>query len=341
LSEPAVKIAGICAGASVLAMVVSAGIAWASRRRFRDCLAKTVIYMVLVLYLAIVTVPLLWVFYTSVKPTVEIYANPFGIPKALTHRDAESIAQLKENYENAWVKSQFSEFFFSSVKVGTISLLAVLVLSSTAAYVLARFPFFGSRALYFYFLSGLMVPMQLVLVPLFFGYTYASEFLTAICRPIFHVFGQGDVTVSLHDSHTGLILIYVAVSLPFTIFILTSFFKTLPGQLREAAIIDGCSEIGAFWHLMLPLAKPGLVTVSIFNFIGMWNEYLFALVFIQTEKLKTLPLGLASVSIVAQYKSDFGLMFAGLVIAMVPTIAVYLILQERLTRGITMGALKG
>jgi ABC-type glycerol-3-phosphate transport system permease component len=151
----------------------------------------------------------------------------------------------------------------------------------------------------------------------------------------------GNLTVSLHNSHEGIILIYVAASLPFTIFTLTSFFGTLPGGVREAAMIDGASEARTFFSVMLPLARPGLITVAIFNFLGLWNEYLFGIVFLADNKLKTLPLGLASISMQAQYKSDFGLMFAGLVITMVPTLVVYLLLQRHLTKGITAGAVKG
>ncbi len=153
--------------------------------------------------------------------------------------------------------------------------------------------------------------------------------------------GLGQLTVSLHDSHAGLILIYVAASLPFTVFVLTAFFRTLPNELREAALMDGASEYRVYSTVMMPLARPGLVTVAIFNFLGLWNEYLFGLVFLQSDKLKTLPLGLASISMQAQYKSDFGILFAGLVITMVPTLLVYIFLQERITKGITLGALKG
>jgi len=153
--------------------------------------------------------------------------------------------------------------------------------------------------------------------------------------------GLGTLTVSLHDSHAGLILIYAAASLPFTVFVLTAFFRTLPNELREAALMDGASEYRVFSTVMMPLARPGLVTVAIFNFLGLWNEYLLGLVFLQSDGLKTLPLGLASISMQAQYKSDFGILFAGLVITMVPTLLVYIFLQERITKGITLGALKG
>jgi ABC-type glycerol-3-phosphate transport system permease component len=180
----------------------------------------------------------------------------------------------------------------------------------------------------------MMVPAQLILVPLFFQYSEWSEWLTALTRPLGY-------EVRLYNSLTGLILIYVALSLPFTILILTAFFKSLPGALRESAILDGASEWTVFRAIMLPLARPGLVTAAIFNFVGIWNEYVFALVFVNTPDTKTLPLGLAGVTMQAQYKTDFGLMFAGLVIVLVPTLLTYAVLQRHLTRGITVGALKG
>jgi ABC-type glycerol-3-phosphate transport system permease component len=199
---------------------------------------------------------------------------------------------------------------------------------------LARFAFPGHRALFLYFLSGMMIPAQLVLVPLFFQFSSISKWGTRLLAPL-------GLELRLHDSLSGLILIYIALSLPFTILVLTGFFKSLPGELREAGIIDGCSEYGVFVRIMMPLARPGLVTAAIFNFIGLWNEYLFALVFVSSPGKKTLPLGLASVSMQSQYKTDFGLLFAGLVIVIVPTLLVYGVLQRQITKGITVGALKG
>ncbi len=239
-----------------------------------------------------------------------------------------------ENYRKAWVESHFSRFFFNSLWVTFWSLLGTLSLASMAAYVLARFEFRGSHVLFLFFVSGMMIPAQLLLTPVFFEFSWFSEVGTQLLQP----FG---LRFQLYDSHFGLIILYIALSLPFTILVLTGFFKSLPGALREAAILDGCNEYRVFWHVMLPLAKPGLITAGIFNFLGIWNEYIFALVFVNTPELKTLPLGLASVSIQAQYKTDFGLMFAGLVIVVVPTLLVYVLLQRRLTEGITMGALKG
>lgn len=298
-------------------------------------------YAVLLTYLLAVVFPMLWVLYTSAKSTQEIYRNPFGLPRAVTAPSRESAATLVANYEKAWVGSHFSRYFVNSLKVVTLSLALILLLGSMAAYVLARFEFRGRSLIYLLFLSGLLIPMQLILIPLFFQFSDLGEGLTRLLGPPVQRLGLGQLTVSLHDSHAGLILIYVAASLPFTVFVLTSFFRTLPGELREAALMDGAGETRTFLSVMMPLAKPGLITVAIFNFLGLWNEYLFALVFVTSDALKTLPLGLASISMQAQYKSDFGLLFAGLVIAMLPTLGVYILLQERLTRGITVGALKG
>lgn len=245
-----------------------------------------------------------------------------------------AISAAISNYRKAWVESNFSRFFFNSLWVTGWSLFGTLALAAMAAYVLARFEFRGNRWLFLFFISGMMIPAQLLLIPVFFEFSWLSDVGTRFLEP----FG---LRFQLYDSHFGLILLYIALSLPFTILVLSGFFKSLPGALREAAIMDGCGEYRTFWHVMLPLAKPGLITAAIFNFLGIWNEYIFALVFVNTPEKKTLPLGLASVSIQAQYKTDFGLMFAGLVIVVVPTLLVYVFLQRQLTQGITTGALKG
>lgn len=304
-------------------------------------ISKSLTYTVLLVWLAAVVLPIVWVFSNSIRSSQEIYENSFGLPWLITgspYADRPDVPTPAEaaagNFQNAWTKSNFSAFFVNSVIVTGISLAGILAFGAMAAYALARFDFRFNRPLYLFFISGMMVPAQLVLIPLFFQFSTISDGLTALTRPL-------GFEVQLHNSLTGLITIYIALSLPFTILILTGFFKTLPSALRESAIIDGASEWTVFRQIMLPLARPGLVTAAIFNFIGIWNEYLFALVFVNSPEKKTLPLGLASVSIQAQYKTDFGLMFAGLVIIMVPTLLVYLLLQRQLTKGITVGALKG
>lgn len=305
-------------------------------------LTKWLAYGLLAIWLLAVTLPLAWVFLNSLRTSREFTENPFGAPWLFTGIPAAQQYEgmptawesVKENYNKAWVESNFSDFFFNSIFVTGVSLLGVLSIAAMAAYVLARFPFRGRHLIYLYFLCGMMIPAQLLLVPLFFQFNWMSELGTSILAPLGYEF-------QLHDTHTGLITIYIALSLSFTILVLTGFFKSLPEELREAGIIDGCGEYRVFWHVMLPLARPGLVTAAIFNFIGLWNEYLFALVFLNSAAKKTLPLGLASVSMQAQYNTDFGLMFAGLVIVIVPTLFVYILLQRQLTQGITIGALKG
>ncbi len=303
----------------------------------RTRLAYTAIYAFLGVWLFIVAAPLAWVLVSALRSAREFIDNPFGLPWLLTGAPEgapDPAAAVRENFAEAWVESNFSTYFINSVIVTAVSLFFILLISSMAAYVLARFRFRGNRLLFLFFISGLMIPAQLLLVPLFFQYTTWSEWGSALLRP----FG---LTFQLHDSLFGLIVLYIALSLPFTILVLTGFFRSLPGTLREAAILDGCSEARVFWSIMLPMARPGLVSAAIFNFLGLWNEYLFALVFVSSEAKKTLPLGLASVSMQAQYKTDFALMFAGLVIVIVPTLLVYIVLQRQLTRGITVGALKG
>lgn len=294
-------------------------------------------HVLLLLWLLAVVLPLLWVFLNSLRSSQEFVANPFGLPWVLTGKAPEghdAWAGVVTNFQRAWVESNFSTYFINSVLVTSVSLALILAISAMAAYVLARFSFRGNRAIYLYLITGMMLPAQLLLVPLFFEFGRISAWGSALVAPLGY-------EVSLHNSLTGLVIIYVALSIPFTVMVLTGFFRSLPGTLREAAIMDGCGEYTAFWHVMLPLARPGLVSAAIFNFLGLWNEYIFALVFVNSPEKKTLPLGLASVSMQAQYKTDFGLMFAGLVIVIVPTLLVYMALQRQLTRGITVGALKG
>ncbi len=167
-----------------------------------------------------------------------------------------------------------------------------------------------------------MIPLQLAIVPLFFQM-------------------KG---LDLLNSRLGLVVVYVAFGLPFAFFILAGFFKSLPSSLHESALLDGASQFRAFWSVMLPLARPALITVGIFSFLGTWNEFFMAFMSLSgegSESLRTLPLGLANVTIVSQYRSDWGMAFAGLVVVMLPTLLVYILLQRHITTGLTLGALKG
>jgi len=171
--------------------------------------------------------------------------------------------------------------------VTTVSVVLVVAISAPAAYVLSRVPFPGNSFVTYYFIAGMGLPFQLILVPLFV------------------------LLAKLHiaDTLQGLILTYAGVSIPFTILLLTGFFRTLPTELEDAAAIDGCSEFGIFWRVMMPLSGPGIITAAIFNFVSMWNEFLLAMLIINNDKLRTLPLGIMNIRFSMQYTADWSGLF--------------------------------
>ncbi|MDF3058807.1 MAG: transporter permease [Rariglobus sp.] len=277
-------------------------------------LSRVLIFAVLSGYLVWVVYPMAWVAYSSLKTDEAIFREAFSLPPL--------DALQTDNYTRAWNEARFGDYFINSILVTVTSVTLIVLLGAMAAYALARFYHPLGRGVFWLFLAGLMIPVQLSIVPLFFE-------LRAL---------------GLLNSRLGLILVYTANGLPFAIFILAGFFKSLPRSLYEAAVVDGCSEASAFWRVLLPLAKPGLVTVAIFQFIGIWKEYFFAFMFTSGDAgagVRTLPLGLANLSITSQYRSDYGMLFAGLVIVTVPILIVFIALQKHLVKGVTAGALKG
>jgi N-acetylglucosamine transport system permease protein len=271
----------------------------------------------------LVVFPMFWLFYSSFKADRDIFLHPFQLPTSLHW----------ENFRNAWVGAHFRDFFLNSVLVTTTTVAATTFLAAMTAYAVARFRFPLAKPILFYFLAGLMIPLQLAIVPLFFQMK----------------------SLDMLNSRPGLFTVYLAFGFPFSVFILAGFFKTLPASLHESALLDGASEWQAFWHVMLPLARPGLITVAIFLFLGNWNEFFVAFITMSGRQPdveltgfarlmaepRTLPLGLANITIVANYRSDWGMAFAGLVLMMLPTLIAYIFLQKHLTRGITAGAIKG
>jgi len=265
--------------------------------------------LILLTWAVLVVFPLAWMVMTSLKTDKEIFFSPWKIPASLQWH----------NFTRAWNEASIGRYFGNSIIVVAGSVTLTLLLSAMAAYVLARYPFPGNRVIYYIFLVGLMFPVFLALVPLFF-----------LVRDL-HMLG----------TYQGLILVYTAYSLPFSIFFLHGFFRTLPSEVAEAAIIDGASDYAVFWRVMLPMAQPGLITVGIFNFLGQWNQYLLPLVLNPDRNRYVLPQGLAFLSIQQGYQNDWSALFAGLTITMIPTITVYALFQRRLEQGLTAGALKG
>jgi N-acetylglucosamine transport system permease protein len=265
--------------------------------------------ILLMIWALLVIFPFVWMIMTSFKTDPEIIFSPWKLPASLQW----------DNFARAWTKAHIGRYFFNTILVLIFSLSGTLIVSSMAAYVLARFKFFGNRFLFYLFLSGLMFPVFLGLVPLFF------------------------LVQDLHMSGTyqGLILVYIAYSLPFTIFFMTGFFKTLPTEVAEAAVVDGAGPFQLFFQVMLPMAKPGLIAMGIFNFIGQWNQFLLPLVLMPDEHRYMLSQGLAFLAIQQGYQNDYSALFAALTITMVPTLLVYVLFQRRLESGLTAGALKG
>ncbi len=272
---------------------------------------KLIVTVVLVIFILVVLLPLLWVVWSSLKPGDRILGAPWQLP---------AMNDLRwSNYGKAWTEAGIGQSFWNSVVVTAASLVILLPISAMAAYVLAKYPFRGSKLLQTVFMGQMMFPVFLVIVPLFF--------LLKDLR--------------LLDSLPGLVSVYVAYSLSFTIFVLGGFFQALPNELMEAAMIDGCSHSKTFWRVMLPLARPGLVVVGIFVGIGLWNEYSLALVLNNSPQNKTLPLGIPNLTMTQQYQSDWGALFAGLVIVMAPVLLVYWFFRDRIHEAMLAGAIKG
>jgi N-acetylglucosamine transport system permease protein len=263
----------------------------------------------LLVWAIIVIVPILWTFLASFKNTTEIFSSPWSLPGELRW----------ENWSRAWSKAHVSQYFFNSILVVTLSTFGTMLFGSMAAYVLARYKFFGNRFIYYLFVSGLAFPVFLALVPLF---------------KVVQNFG-------LLNTYTGLILVYIAYSLPFTVFFLAAFFKTLPSSIAEAALIDGASHTRLFFKVMLPMAKPGIVSVAIFNIIGQWAQYLLPLVLMAGAPDKwVLTQGIAAISVTAGYEADWSGLFAALSMSILPMIIVYAIFQRQIQAGLTAGAVK-
>ncbi|MEU3653703.1 carbohydrate ABC transporter permease [Streptomyces sp. NPDC032161] len=263
---------------------------------------------VLIIWAILVVMPLLWAVMASFKTDDSILSTPWELPDKLHF----------ENWSRAWSQAHMSDYFLNTIVVVGCSLVGTLLLGSMAAYVLARFDFPGNRFVYFLFIGGMSFPIILALVPLFFVMN----------------------NMALLDTRHGLILVYIAYSLPFTVFFLTSFFRTLPTSVAEAAMLDGASHTRTFFQVMLPMAKPGLISVGIFNFLGQWNQYMLPTVLNTDPNQRVLSQGLVELANSQGYKGDWSGLFAGLVMAMLPVLGAYIVFQRQVVAGLTAGAVK-
>jgi len=279
-----------------------------ARTRRGDLGVATASHALLSIWMIIVIVPFLWTVMSSFKTTKEILGSPFSLPAELSF----------DNYVKAWTDAGIGRYFFNTVFVVGSSLILVMLLGSMLAYVLARFRFRGNRVIYNVMLAAMAFPVFLAIVPLFF-----------ILQ-----------NMGLLNTWPGLILAYVAFALPFTMFFLYSFFKQLPHDVYEAALIDGAGDWRTFFAIMLPMATPGIASVAILNFLGLWNQFLLPVVLNTNRDNFVISQGMATFAASAGYSIDFGALFAAAVMTIIPVLIVYVVFQRKLQGSVAQGTFR-
>jgi N-acetylglucosamine transport system permease protein len=276
-----------------------------STRRAGDVGVNVFSHVVLIGWTVMVAVPFAWALLASVKTSGEVFGSPWSLPAAFQW----------SNFARAWDKG-VGEYLLNSIVVVTGGVVLTMLFGSMAAYVLARYRFPGNRLIFYLFAAGMMFPVFLAIVPLFFVVK----------------------NLGMLSTYQGLILVYVAYSLPFTVFFMHAFFRTLPTSIAEAAFLDGCSHTGVFFRVMLPMARPGLLSIGIFNVLGQFNQFVLPS-FLSPER-PVLAQGIATLLASQRYEGDWGALFAALTIAMVPVVVVYLLFYRQVQAGLTSGTLK-
>ena len=275
------------------------------RRRLRAFSPGT--YLVMAILLLMTIYPMVWMLFGAVKPLGEFYTNIWGWPHAWSWG----------NFSHAWDDVDLGQKFVNSTIATVGTLILTIPLCAMAGYAFAKVAFPLRRWFYYFVLAGIMIPFGVTAVPVL----------------------STELSLGLFDTRTGLILVYAAQNLPFGIFLMYSFFQSIPSELEEAALIDGCNRLTAFIRVVVPLARPGLATLLIFTGTSVWNEYLMASVLIHQPNLETLPLGL--VNFTTAHSTNYPELFAALTIATAPIVMLYLVAQRQFISGLTAGALKG
>ena len=285
-----------------------------------DRLYKIFVYVILGLLAVLILIPVLWVFMASVKETVEHYGNPWALPTHLHW----------QNFVDAWNKADMGAYMGHSVLVTGLALAILLIVALPASYCLARFKFVSQKFLNTCFMAGLFINVNYIVVPIYLMLADGDKWLK-------NLLGSG----FLLNNHVVVAIVYAATALPFTIYLLSSYFATLPHDFEEAAYIDGAGYWRTMLEIIFPMAKPSIITVILFNFLSFWNEYIIVKTLVTDKELWTLPAGLLNLMQAQQSAAEYGPMYAGLVLVMLPVLILYICVQKNLTKGMTVGGLKG
>lgn len=267
-----------------------------------------IVKWILIIFFALYTLfPLIWLFITSLKTNAEYFASPFSLP---------AVPQF-QNYVNAITQANLGQMVFNSVTVAVIATVINVLAASMASYAISRFKFKGREILFALFSAGIMVPLNAMMVPY---YTIFSK-------------------VGLLDSLNSLRILYAAIGIPTSTFIIRGFMDSFPLEIEEAAYVDGCGFFGRFFKIVLPLTKTGLVTAATFQFITCWNEFVYANLLTSSPTKKTIQIGIRYFT--NQFTTDYVSMYAAIIVAIVPSIVIYMLFQEQIISGLTAGAVKG
>ncbi|KQO16672.1 carbohydrate ABC transporter permease [Paenibacillus sp. Leaf72] len=270
---------------------------------------KIVLRLFLLVQALLVVYPLVWNVLASFKTNTEVMGSPWRLPSSLNW----------SNYVHAFTTAKMGDYMINSVIIVLLSMAVLLLAAVPSAYVLGRMKFRLRGFIAQFYMAGLFIGGVYIIVPLF------------ILMNEWHML----------DNRFWLSTVYATGSLPFSIYLLTGFMKSIPHDYEEAAMMDGCSYFGILLRIIVPMARPGIITLTVFSFFDFWNEYVLAMTFITSDSKKTIPVGLSNLMQIQQFATDWGSLFAGLVIVLAPTILVYALLQKKLTNGMSLGGVKG
>jgi raffinose/stachyose/melibiose transport system permease protein len=268
---------------------------------------KFLLYFLLIVVALLVIYPILFIIINSFKDSADLLKNTFGLPRIVHYG----------NYPTAWEQGNFSRLAINSIVVTIVSVAAIIILGALASYPIARKKLMGNNFIFILFLSGLMIPPQVIAIPLFIL----------------------ERKLGLIDTLAGLIFVYIATQLPITIFIFVGFMRNIQKDLEAAAYIDGCSNMGAFWKIIFPLVKPAIATVAILSSINIWNDFFYPLILINTSNNMTITYGLFAFR--NFFRVTFTELFAYMSSMIIPMIILFLLLQKFIIKGMTAGAIKG